>query len=58
MLGSVFSSIFIVFLEMQMVVQINSVDNEELQGACAVTDGTARLKSINAIQKCAGAVCP
>lgn len=41
-----------------MVVQINSVDNEELQGACAVTDGTARLKSINAIQKCAGAVCP
>lgn len=41
-----------------MVVQINSVDNTELQGAYAVTDATARLESINAIQKCAGPVCP
>lgn len=35
---------------MQMVVQINSVDNTELQAACAVTDATARFESINAIQ--------
>lgn len=55
---SVFSSKFVVFLEMQMVVQINSVDNAELPGAWAVTDATARFESVNVIQNCAGPVCP
>lgn len=53
-----FSSKFVVFLEMQMMVQINSVDNAELPGAWAVIDPTVRFESVNAIQNCAGPVCP